>query len=230
MSSPKLSDILDTLIFKDSKIHLKYFHALRTFETFKFLNQEIDFSVIQNTYDHIEAIYANQVSDLEGLRLVFSRTLPLSYRVEKYNIIKLNPIIQLQMITAPLANKQDLLYSAYKWEDRSCWDRRLKQKQSEADDILIVTAHNHIVEASRFNIFLYNEKQDQVFTPRLDSGCLNGVYRRFVLDQGYLDLPGIGNKKIIEENIKTEDLNHYRIFVGNSVRGLIPAHLITATA
>ena len=230
MFSPNLSNnqsnILDTLIFKESQIYLKYFHALRTYETFQFLKVSLDFSEIQNIYDDIETTYKNRTPADEGLRLIFSRTLPLSYRVENYKIAKLNPIIQLQIIKMPSANHTHF-DSAYKWEDRSYWNQLLNQKKIEADDILVVNDHNHIIETSRFNIFLYDEKKDLVSTPTLDSGCLNGVYRRFVLDHGYLDLPGIGNKKIVEKKILQEELAINRIFVGNSVRGLLPACLIS---
>lgn len=231
MFSPKLSyvnpsNILDTLVFKESQIYLKYFHALRTYETFQFLKVSLDFSKIQNIYDDIETTYKNRTPDDEGLRLIFSRTLPLSYRVENYKIARLNPIIQLQIIKTPSAN-QTRFDSAYKWEDRSYWNQLLNQKKIEADDILVVNDHNQIIETSRFNIFLYDEKKDLVSTPALDSGCLNGVYRRFVLDHGYLDLPGIGNKKIVETQILQEEVAINRIFVGNSVRGLLPACLIS---
>jgi branched-subunit amino acid aminotransferase/4-amino-4-deoxychorismate lyase len=178
----------------------------------------LDFSEIQNIYDDIEATYKNRTPADEGLRLIFSKDLPLSYRVENYKIEKLNPIIQLQMIKAPLENTHNRFDSAYKWEDRSYWNLLLNQKKNEVDDILVVNDHDHIVETSRFNIFLYDEKKDLVSTSALDSGCLNGVYRRFVLDHGYLDLPGIGNKIIIENKISLEDLALNRIFVGNSVR------------
>jgi branched-chain amino acid aminotransferase len=80
------------------------------------------------------------------------------------------------------------------------------------DDSLVLNAGDHICDSSRANIFLI--KKGVLFTPSLDQGCINGVYRRFLLEAG-LDLP------IRECAISTEDLLQAdEIFLTNALRGI----------
>ncbi|EAJ0465703.1 bifunctional aminodeoxychorismate synthase component I/aminotransferase, partial [Campylobacter coli] len=62
---------------------------------------------------------------------------------------------------------------------------------------------------SRSNIII---KKDKVlYTPTLQSGLLNGIYRQFLLDLGL-----IKEKKLFKEDL----LNADEIYCINSVRGL----------
>lgn len=215
-------NILDTLIITDSEIVFKKFHVARTKEAFQYLNIYFD-SEIENSYDAIEKEYTERMLNGESLRLLFSASAPLSYKVEIKKIEKLNPIIKL---STQKLEKQPDADSAFKWEKRDDWNLILKEKKYEADDVLAINTQNDIVETSRFNIFCYDKIADSVYTPELESGCINGVFRRFALSNNSIQLPDIGNKKIFEKNIKLDELHHYRLFVANSVRGICPANLI----
>ena len=85
---------------------------------------------------------------------------------------------------------------------------------------------NELVETSRFNIFLFDKRNDIVFTPSLASGCINGVYRRFVFCQNFIQLPKLGKKKIQELCLTAEKIYDYQLFVANSVRGVLLAELL----
>ena len=63
-------------------------------------------------------------------------------------------------------------------------------------------------------------------TPPLASGCINGVYRRFVMNEGFINLPHWGRTEIKEYSILANDLSKYQLFVANSVRGVLPAELL----
>ena len=217
-------NILDTLIINDAKITYKSFHIIRTQETFKFLGEISSENLIEieKIYANIELQYFEKLKTNECLRIVFLPDFPLKYTVEIHKIQNLSPIINLNSVSLKCPKA---LGSAFKWENRENWNLLLQEKKIKTDDILVVNMQNDIVETSRFNIFLYDESKQIVITPKLDSGCLNGVFRRFVLDEGIINLPQFGNIKVIEKNIQLTDINNYKLFVGNSVRGVLKAVL-----
>jgi branched-chain amino acid aminotransferase len=80
------------------------------------------------------------------------------------------------------------------------------------DDSLVLNATDQICDSSRANVFLI--KQDVLLTPSLDQGCINGVYRRFLLEAG-LDLT------IRECALNANDLLQAdEIFLTNAIRGI----------
>lgn len=57
----------------------------------------------------------------------------------------------------------------------------LYAKQSGMDECLVLNCDNKIADASKANIFMV--VKDEVYTPALHQGCVNGVKRRFVIEQ-----------------------------------------------
>lgn len=57
----------------------------------------------------------------------------------------------------------------------------LYAKENDLDDSLVLNCDNHICDTSRANIFLVKNKE--IFTPALHQGCINGVMRRFFIDE-----------------------------------------------
>ena len=229
------SNILDTLIFDDTKIVFKQLHALRTQEAFQFLalqqEKKINTSKIESYYDALEAEFANKIQSDECLRIVFSENLQqtseFSYTTSINKLEKISTPVKLNSVKLSVKLTQKLgPETLFKWEDRERWNNLLKEKQTEADDILVMTVNYDLIETSRFNIFCYDELTDTVFTPPLASGCLNGVFRRFSLNETSIVIPQVGVRKLTEKNIKLDELSYYQLFVGNSVRGLLPATLI----
>jgi para-aminobenzoate synthetase/4-amino-4-deoxychorismate lyase len=80
------------------------------------------------------------------------------------------------------------------------------------DEVLFLNEHDQLTEGSRTNIFL--EIEGRLLTPSLASGLLNGCLRRELLDEG----------SCFEALLTSADLDSAeRVFVGNSLRGLVPA-------
>lgn len=218
-------NILDTFIFSQTEIKYKKFHCARTLEAFRFLNINLD-EEITACYDTLEKQYSGNLRDDECLRVVFSVTNPPEYSVAVRKLEALNREIKLDIVSLPSPPGPD---RAFKWENRQSWELLAKNRPAGADDTLVLNS-GVLVETSRFNIFCYDAAADLILTPELGSGCLNGVLRRFAIATGFLTLPGSEKIKIVEKNINCQDiLNNkakYKIYVGNSVRGLLPATLL----
>lgn len=217
-------NILDTFIFSQTEIKYKKYHCARTLEAFRFLNINLD-EKIAACYDTIEKQYSEKLSDDECLRVVFSVTQPPEYSVAVRKLETLNREIKLNVVSLPSPPGPD---RAFKWESRRAWELLAKARPAGADDTLVLNA-DLIVETSRFNIFCYDAATHRILTPELESGCLNGALRRYAIATGFMTLPGLEKTQVIEKNIRYQDISKYKIFVGNSVRGVLPAALMNET-
>lgn len=223
--------ILDTLKFENEKILYKKQHAERVFETYSFLNREFSEMLVFDIYDEIEKIYASQTTENDCLRITFLEDNVYEYAAEVRQIEKLDSPIKL------FAVKEEYNFTgrdSHKWADRSRWQNLSVRLRPGADDLLVINKKNEMVETSRCNLFLYDKVNDEVYTPPLRSGCLNGVFRRFVLSEKQIEIPGQGFKKIVKQDmpsslvdlIREKSNQRYFLFTGNSIRGLMPAMIL----
>lgn len=92
----------------------------------------------------------------------------------------------------------------------------LEAEKRGFDEAIILNNRGNITEASRSNIFLVKNKE--VFTPRLECGCLNGITRRVIFD-----LAKKHNVKIYEGRFSLWDLYEAdEAFLTNSLMGIMP--------
>ena len=82
-----------------------------------------------------------------------------------------------------------------------------------ADEVLYLNEHGELAEGSRTNIFVARE--GTLITPPLPSGLLPGVLRAELIATGQA-VEGV----LVPEDLGTADA----VYLGNSVRGLVPAH------
>lgn len=85
---------------------------------------------------------------------------------------------------------------------------------SEIDEVLLENQHGHLCEGTITNLFV--KIGDRLVTPPLNDGLLKGVLRQELLDEG----------KAVEGIVTRQVLVNNQFFVGNSLRGLIPAILM----
>lgn len=219
------SNILDTVRSGAKGIELKPYHALRTYEAFQFLNKMADLKNINLKYDEIE----NQLTRGAGMenkivRIIFLQH-DFSYQYQQLPLDKLPPIVPLNLVTE-IRQNSGLGHQNYKWEDRPYWEKLSTFKSQSAFDTISVNEKDEVVETSRFNLFFFDAVRDVVLTPALSCGCINGVYRRFVFQQGYINLPALGRKNIVESSVHFNDINSYQVFAANSVRGVLAAAVV----
>lgn len=104
---------------------------------------------------------------------------------------------------------------AVKTTERSLYDQARAALPEGIDELLFLNTRGEICEGTITNLFL--ERDGEVLTPALSSGLLPGVLREEMLAEGRA-----------REAVLTEaDLRAAaRLWVGNSLRGLIPAQLV----
>lgn len=126
----------------------------------------------------------------------------ISYR--EYKISKSNKIV----VSEQVVNSSDV-FLKYKTSYRPYYNSSLnKIRQGEVYDEIFFNEKDELTEGSRSNIVL--EIDGQLYTPPLCCGLLDGVYRKYLLDNG----------KCVEKVLTKSDLERAdKIFCINSVRG-----------
>src|SRR3546814_1112285 len=115
-------------------------------------------------------------------------------------------------LSAPMA--ADDFRLSHKTSLRDVYD--IARHESGAAEVVFVDEPGFVTEGSWSNIFV--ERDGQLLTPPLALGLLPGVLRADLIDKG----------RAVESHLRIADLEG-GFFIGNSLRGLIPARLADAT-
>jgi len=100
---------------------------------------------------------------------------------------------------------------ANKTSQRAAYDAA--RQDSGAAEVVFVDEPGFVTEGSWSTVFV--ERDGQLLTPPLALGLLPGVLRAELIDKG----------RAVESHLRLADLAD-GFFIGNSLRGLIPARLI----
>ncbi len=90
----------------------------------------------------------------------------------------------------------------------------IELQESKHDNLIMLNNSDHVVEMCNANIFLI--KGNTVFTPPISEGCIDGVYRKYIISQltshGY---------KVIQDRIHKNAINTAdEVFITNSIQGI----------
>ncbi|MGQ3211192.1 MAG: aminotransferase class IV family protein [Shinella sp.] len=118
---------------------------------------------------------------------------------------------RLKVATTRLASTDPLL--RHKTSRRAAYAAaRAEFPATEADEVILANEHGELCEGTITSLFL-DEGSGILKTPPLACGLLAGILREELLESG----------KAVEQVLRPEDLAHGMVFVGNSLRGLIPS-------
>lgn len=205
----------DTLIFFGKSVLYRAEHITRTHATFQHLQRDLPLGLIEDWYQNFEDRFLPE-SDGTIFRLTFTGVQAPS--------VTSRPFERIQSVDLRVVH--DFKYgpsnSRYKWSERTHWENYRHLMPSNNQDILAVNEDGHISECSRFNVFVFDPVRNIVRTPSDESGCLDGVLRRHVLNKGQIYIAGLGEKKLVAEPIQVSDLQDQTLFAGNSIRGILP--------
>lgn len=102
-----------------------------------------------------------------------------------------------------------------KTTERQLYDQARAALPGGIDELLFLNTRGELCEGTITNVFL--ERGGEMLTPALSSGLLPGVLREEMLAQGR-----VREAVLTEADLRTA----VRVWVGNSLRGLIPAKLV----
>jgi branched-chain amino acid aminotransferase len=87
-------------------------------------------------------------------------------------------------------------------------------KKMKVDDCLLFNCRDEIMEATSSNLYIING--DSIITPPIESGCIDGIFRRFMLDHSRKLGFTIKEERIIKNDLLHAD----EIWLSNVVSGL----------
>jgi len=134
--------------------------------------------------------------------------------------IEVSPLPRLAELPVPVAicpapMAADDFRLTHKTSLRAAYDSA--RRESGAAEVVFIDEPGFVTEGSWSNIFV--ERGGQLLTPPLALGLLPGVLRAELIDKG----------RAVESHLRLADLES-GFFIGNSLRGLIPARLADAAA
>ena len=141
------------------------------------------------------------------VRLLLSRTGAMAIQVKPFDDPPVTPV---RVALMPLPVDPSDFRLRHKTSDRRFYDRA--RQDGGAYETIFVSPDGQLTEGSRTNIFV--EREGKLLTPPLASGLMPGILRESLIDEG----------RAVEAPLTPDDLKD-GFFVGNIVRGLIPARL-----
>jgi len=149
------------------------------------------------------------------VRLVMNYKGELDIETTEFKPLRQDTVWRVRIARNVTLDSTDTFYR-HKSSRREPYDAaRAEFSAGEADEVLLLNERGELCEGSSTSIFV--EMPDgQLLTPPLDSGILAGVLRA--------DL--IRERKARGQALRPEDIAGRRLFVGNSLHGLVASELI----
>jgi para-aminobenzoate synthetase/4-amino-4-deoxychorismate lyase len=134
------------------------------------------------------------------------------YVIEEHPLSEAKPTVMLKLARRPVNSRDIFLF--HKTTHRDVYDQA-RNDVNDCDDVILWNEKNELTETTIANLFL--EIDGELVTPPVECGLLAGTYRRHMLDNG----------KVKEAVVRKSDLGKAsKIYVANSVRGLLEARLV----
>lgn len=217
--------VFESMLLKNNQIALWPYHFQRLSHSLQYLGIHFDLSaaallqilkshLTQNALNHepLVRIRLTIYRQSQGLYLPQTNHFALDIAATAYQTPPpLNAINTINYYTenlktahSPLSNHKTTSSALYVLA-------ALYKQQQNLEEILLLNQHQRVVEAGSSNIYLI--KNNQIRTPSLTEGPINGVFRTFLLD----NFP-IAETTITQNDLETAD----EVFTSNAIQGLRP--------
>jgi len=186
-------------------------HIKRLIKSAKALNYPLDKSELKTVLNNFK-----KQGTAQRVRITLSEDGILSLTSSKLNSID---NYRISISKYPLTDKSQI--TSHKISQRQFYDgeRERISAKTGADEVIFLNERDELCEGSFTSLFL--EKNGQLLTPSLNCGLLLGILREDLIEKG----------EAKEAILKLEDLIEAdKVYVGNSLRGLIPAEVLNMTA
>lgn len=203
--APSPFRLLETLLFSPgSGVYLQEYHLDRLGNSARYFGFKFNRSWIA------EKLSVFQSDQQQRLRLLLRQSGEIE--IQAVPCPSVVSKVRLKLAAMSLNKMNPFLF--HKTTHRSVYENA-RAGQDDCDDVLLWNESGELTETTIYNIYV--EIDGQLLTPPVSSGLLAGVYRREMLATG----------RAIESRLLKQDLDRAsRIFVSNSVRGLVPAELV----
>lgn len=190
------------------KVANRFHHGVILFDKIE-LNEEILTLLSDLKYHDYRVRLKYQVTNL-GLQKI-------GLNITKYtNDIHSKIEEGIKLVSFPTRKISTNAYANFKTENDMLYkDSLIYSASYQSEQALILNERDEIVESSICNI--YFSMNNEIYTPPLESGCVEGVVRKKLLNAS----------KVFEKVIKYTELRQYdEVYLSNAIRGIIPVKSI----
>lgn len=197
--------LIETILLKDKKYYLLDLHLRRLAKSAKEFSYDLNLKALKTKLKN--SITAGKFK----VKAVLSPKGKI--RVEKELLVSAKMPVKITLSSGRIDPANPWLY--HKTTQRDFYDRQLKAARKRGFfEVIFLNKKNQVSEGAISNIFI--KKGKTLYTPPLKCGLLAGVLRQDLLSRG----------KVKERVLYLKDLySADKIYIGNSVRGLLEARL-----
>jgi branched-chain amino acid aminotransferase len=216
--------LIETMLWQDTSIRLFPLHMERLMESLDMLGfpalEEEDF--LHNIH---KTISANKDPERARVRAQFFKNIEddtLHYLIESAPLTDSINQLPEQKITIGITHnaiKCPDSISHLKTSSRMQYIIAKKDADDKGwDDALLLNAEGRVVEGTISNVFVVTG--NNIYTPPLSEGCIDGVMRKYLLKQFKANHISITEKQLNIAMLQQAD----EIFLTNAVKGIQPVH------
>lgn len=197
--------LIETMRFDPAEgLCLLEHHMRRLRRSASYFGFEIDIHSIANM---LQAV-TGRLRDARKVRLAAGRTGAYGISIHEPP----RPAREVTVSLAPLPVDPDDPRLYHKTSLREFYDEA--REVAPSDEIIFVRGDGQLTEGSRTNLFV--ERGGKLLTPPESAGLLPGTLRAHLIEEGRAE----------EAALTADDLEGGRIYMGNALRGLVPARLV----
>ncbi|MBN3041118.1 MAG: aminodeoxychorismate synthase component I [Candidatus Omnitrophica bacterium] len=200
--------LVETLLFKKGDfIYLKE-HIARLKKSAEFFSIPFDIKALSRQLKNLK-LQKNKI-----LKIRVSMDALGGFKVEIQDFEPWPHKIKVKISSKKIDPRNSFLY--HKTNQRDLYDEEIKTAQKEGfSEVIFFNLNQELTEGSFTNIFI--AEGPMLYTPFKESGLLPGILRQDLLKKGKAK-----EKKLIHKDLTKAD----KIYVGNSVRGLVEAQIV----
>lgn len=212
--------VFETMRLQKGRLHLAAYHFDRLFASLELLQIPVAFSPVEITERAEELCKVNGCADQARVRLAVYRSESGegAYCIEAAELPEEKTLWNDQgwsIDVYPYARKgQDVFanlktanYLPYVMADRYAAEKGL-------DEAIVLNSHGLLCDASKANLFLIME--NSILTPALHQGCVNGVMRRYVIEEAKRKGYTLKQAEVSIEDLQSAE----EVFLTNALQGI----------
>lgn len=220
--------LFDTIKYTNNQLEFLEDHYFRLMASMRLLRMEIPMYFTLEFYETeiLKSIDFSLNSDQYRIRVTIFREngglyIPISNKINY--LIETSPLILTQYHQYEVDIFKDFYLSSSFLSTLKTSNKILNvlagiyADENQLQNCLLLNENKQIVEATNGNLFIVNE--NKIITPPLSEGCINGIYRRKLINvvqhQSIYEL-------IEKQLIYTDMLNASEAFITNSIVGIQP--------
>jgi len=203
--------LIETLLWESNKGYpLLKFHLERLSESSKYFDYKYSKKSVAAFLGKISKSFGN---DSYRVRLLLDKNGGIN---TSYVIVKRSDDLRLGIFSDKKTNSRNR-FLFHKTTNRNMYDKEHKEYRKQGFfDVIFQNEKNEVTEGAISNIII--KKGNMYYTPPVECGLLNGVYRRYLISEKTLN---IKERVLSVEDIKTAE----KIILTNAIQGMVPVKL-----